>query len=191
MTRRTSAVATILCGAALGATAAGTWVSARAWTPVAQESVAVTGLAASPVLGATALLLVAAGIALALAGRLAGRVTALVVAAAAVLAAVESASVVIDPAGPAGAAAVAALGVARVDDPASTPLPWLALVVAAAGVAVGLRTVLAAGSWEPPGGSRYRRPTAPDGAPGGTDGTGAARDDVAAWDAMTRGEDPS
>lgn len=191
MTRRAVVVATLLSGAGLGATAAGTWVAARAWTPLEERAVAVTGLDASPVLGATALLLVAAALALTMAGRLAARVTGLVVAASAALAAVATVAVVVDPAGPARSAAQAALGVARVEESSSTALPWLTLVVAVAGVLIGVWTCLVAGSWERGGASRYRRGTDDDGERRRGGAPSAEPDDVAAWDALTRGDDPT
>ena len=203
MTRRSAVLATLACAAALGATAAGTWVSARAWTPLQERTLAVSGLEASPVLGAVALLLVAAALALAMAGRRAARLIGIAVVVAGVLAGASTLAVALDPAVPARGAAEAALGVARVADAAATALPWLALAEAAACLVVGAAVLVAAGGWARGHGSRYRRATQ-DPAPAPT--TDAARaapatqrtpatpavpDDVAAWDALTRGEDPT
>lgn len=191
MTRRSAVVATLAGGAGLGAAAAGTWVSARAWTPLEERTVAVTGLDASPVLGACALLLVAAGLALAMAGRLAARLVGVAVAGAAAIAVVATVAVLSDPAGPARSAAQAALGVARVDDASTTALPWLAAAVGAVGVLLGLWTLATAGSWGHTGTSRYRRAADEAPAVADTDGSLPRHDDVAAWDALTRGDDPS
>jgi hypothetical protein len=193
VTRRVAVVATLACGAALGGSAAGTWVTARAWTPLSERAIAVTGLDASPVLGATALLLVACGLALAMAGRATGRGIAVVVVGAALLAGVSCLTVALDPAGPARGAARADVGVAGVEAAASTPLPWLARAVAAAAAGLGVWTAVAVGGWTrgASGASRYRRVTGAEGAADGTPTAGPGEDDVAAWDALTRGEDPT
>lgn len=203
MTRRVAVLATLAGGAGLGAVAAGTWVTARAWTPLDERDLDVRGLDAAPVLGAAALLLLAAGLALGLAGRRAARATGVAVAAAGMLAVASALTVLRDPAGPARAAAQEALGVGRVQDAAATALPWAGLVVAAVLVLLGVWVTAAAGSWGGAGargGARYRRVT--DGpADGPTDrpthdpasrpATGPGPDDVATWDAQTRGEDPT
>lgn len=200
MTRRSAAVVTLVLAAALGGTAAGTWVTARAWTALEERTLTVSGLDASPVLGATALLLAGAGLALAAAGRRAARVVGVAVVAASALAAVSTGAVLAGPAASARAAARAQLGVARVTDAACTALPWLTLVAAGAGLVVGTWTVLAAGrrSWAPEGAgaSRYRRPgqdgaRSPAEGRGRTGPDGTPPDSVAAWDALTRGEDPT
>lgn len=191
MTRRSAVLATLACGAALGGTAAGTWVSARAWTPLEERTVAVSGLDASPVLGAVALLLVAAGFALAMAGRRAARVVGVAVAVAAVLAGTSTLGVALDPSGPARGAAQAELGVARVADATASVLPWLALAVAGVGLVVGVRVLATAGSWVRGEGSRYRRTTDGDPPAQAAGPAEAQPDDVAAWDALTRGEDPT
>lgn len=194
MTRRRAVVATLACGAALGGVAAGTWVTARAWTPLEERALAVSGLDASPVLGATALLLVACGLALAMAGRATGRGVALVVIAAALLAGASSLRVALDPAGPARGAARADVGVAGVEAAATTALPWLGLAVAAAAAGLGVWTAVAAGAWArgaASGASRYRRVAGDEVAVDGAPTRGPGHDDVAAWDALTRGEDPT
>ncbi|GEN79074.1 hypothetical protein AFE02nite_08080 [Actinotalea fermentans] len=188
-------LATMVAGAAMGAAAAGTWVTGRAWTPLAEQAIEVRGLDAAPVLGATALLLLAAGLALGLAGRRAGRITGVAVAAAGALAAVSTLTVLRDPAGPARAAAQETLGVAQVEDAAVAALPWAGLAVAIAVVLLGGWVTVAAGRWGATasrGGSRYRRATqAADPASGGQSSPAAGPDDVTAWDALTRGEDPT
>lgn len=194
MTRRTAVVAVLLSGAVLGGSAAGTWVTARAWTPLEERALAVSGLDASPVLGATALLLVACGLALAMAGRAAVRAIGVVVVGAAGLAGASALAVALDPAGPARAAARADVGVAGVEAAASTALPWAALAVAVAAAVLGAWTVVAASAWSRGPGrsaSRYRRVTGDEGGPAEAATTAPGGDDVAAWDALTRGEDPT
>lgn len=194
MTRRVAILATLVGGAALGATAAGTWVTARAWTPIEERELAVTGLDAAPVLGATALLLLAAGVALAMAGRVAVRLTAVAVAGAAGLAAASTLVVLVDPAGPARSAAQAALGVAAVEGAAVTALVWPALLVALACVGLGVWVLVAGGSWPhgaSRGASRYRRATDDAGPADGRAAAAGGTDDVSAWDALSRGEDPT
>lgn len=187
MTRRTVVLGTLGCAAALGAAAAPSWVTARAWTPLAEQAVAVTGLDASPAVGAAALLLLSAGLALALAGPRAARVVAVVVAGSGVLAAVATVGVLREPVAPARGAALAEMGVARVEQAASTLAPWLALVVAVGAVVVAALAFRAAGSWT--SGERTRHRRAP--ARAGDAAAGAGVDDVAAWDSLTRGEDPT
>lgn len=193
MTRRTAVVALLLSGGVLGGSAAGTWVTARAWTPLDERTLAVSGLDASPVLGATALLLAACGLALAMAGRAAGRVVGVVVVGAGGLAGASALAVALDPAGPARAAARTDIGVAGVEAAAATALPWLAVAVAVAAAVLGGWAVVAAGAWSRGAGrgaSRYRRPTGGEG-PAPVVTTAPDGDDVTAWDALTRGEDPT
>lgn len=191
MTRRSAVVASLVAGAAIGACAAVLWVTASAWTPLSQRSVDVSGLEASPALGAAALLFAASALALAVTGRWAARLAGLAVVVAALLALGSTVAVLVDPAGPARAAALAELGVAHVEGVTTGVAPWAALVLSSAAVAVAVRIVVTAATWPTAAGSRYRR-QGEDHAAGRTGPVVSPQsDDVTAWDRLTRGEDPT
>jgi hypothetical protein len=146
-------------------------------------TVAVSGSQAAPGVVAAAIVLLAAAAAAGLAGRVARWVVVGVVAAAGAVVVGSVVGVLRDP-GPAATAAVAArTGVSALTGQAVvTPWPWVALGMGL--VDVLLAVVLARGSARWGVTSRRHQPTA--GA-----GTGEIDDDASAWDALTRGDDPT
>jgi hypothetical protein len=206
-TRRTSIWVLLLLGAATLAAAAPTWsrtTGATALDP--QVEVVVSGTDAAPGVSAAALVLVAAALALGLVGRVGRWVVLTVAAASGVVTTVAALGVALDPEPSARSAVADATGVTELTAPVElTAAPWVAAalgvltVLAVAWVAVGSRSWARAGT-------RHERATAA-GAPG-TEGGGvvvepdpaavprdpAAADDLTdhdAWDALSRGEDPT
>lgn len=183
----------VLGGAALAATAV-TWVRATTSTALEPEvEVAVTGADAAASASAGALVVVASALAMALGGRWGARVAAAGVVLGGVLVAASAALVLRDPEAPAAAGAQAAVGVgALLGEPTVTAGVWLALLAGVLAAALGLLALVAAGRWSR-GGRRHERPDV-----GPAEGAGPARggpssvaDDQDAWDALTRGEDPT
>jgi hypothetical protein len=130
---RTGAVAgTAGLGAALLGVAAAPWLAVPVATVLARSEVAVSGADAVPAVPAAALVLLAGGLALALAGALARRVASAAVAVAGVVAVVATGRFLADPGEVALTAAAAATGVREVAGPvATTPWPAVAIVVGA------------------------------------------------------------
>jgi uncharacterized membrane protein (TIGR02234 family) len=192
--RRTAVWVLLLLGGATLAAAAPTWATttgATALEPVVD--VAVSGTTAAPGVGAAALVLVASALALGLVGR-AGRWVVLAVAAlSGVVTAASALAVALDP-GPSARSAVAeATGVTELTAPVSlTPAPWVAAalgvvtVLVVAWVAVGSRT------WQRAS-SRHERDAggAPEPGTRAADRAPEGLDDHDAWDALSRGEDPT
>lgn len=174
---------TAVSGLLIGATRL-TWTQADApdLTGSAQ-SVAVTGADAAPAVLALAIVAIAASLATSLASSWVRFVTGPVLIAAGFGAAWSSFAVTLDPEGASAGAVAEATGVvgAQVD---ATATNWslFAILPALVLCAIGVVVVLVGGSW--PRGTRYR--SAAVAAP-----SDPAEDPAAAWDALTRGEDPS
>lgn len=199
--RRKVVLGLLVLAIALFAAAAPTWVTATGDSASGPVTTRVSGTTAAPGVGATALIVAAAALALALSGRVAQRVVAVVVVLAGVLAAASAWAVVSDPEAP-GAAAVSKLtGVARTTEVSTSGGPVASIVVAAVVALVG--AYVAVRRLTPRGASRYdvAAPTAPapgEVAPGGiapsTDDAGRAGPVVTStelWDSLSRGDDPT
>ncbi|WP_226832052.1 Trp biosynthesis-associated membrane protein [Brachybacterium sp. FME24] len=179
---------TVLAGTAASALLIGatrtTWAEATAPDLTGtSQSVAVTGSEAAPAVLALAVVAIAAALASSLSSTWVRYVTGPVLIAAGLSAAWSAIAAALDPIGAAGSAVTTATGVLGSEvDAVATPWPLLALIPAAAVAAVGVIVLVAGRSW--PVGTRYR--SAAVAAP-----SDPARDPAAAWDALTRGEDPS
>jgi|GEM_PF-258531 len=199
--------AVVAVGGLTLATASPTWLSTTVSTALEPTvEVAVTGTSAAPAVGAAALVVVAGGVALAIAGRVARWVALVVVALAGVLAAASAAAVLLDPVPAATSGASDAAGVTDLTSPVAVAVwPWLTVALGVAAVAVAVLAALGAPGW---GGTSGRHERADAAAPsdGGTstgdagpatDGPGEAPDAPGqhdphdAWDALSRGTDPS
>lgn len=195
--------AVVALGGLALATAVPTWLTTTVSTALtATVPVEVTGTDAAPAVGAAALVVVAGGVALAIAGRIARWVVAVVVALAGGLVTASVAGVLRDPVPAATAGASDAQGVTDLTSPvAVAPWPWLTAVLGALVVVVAVLVVLGAPAWGATSG-RHERAGAPaegsgatpraagSGGTAGADGTGP-HDPHDAWDALTRGTDPS
>lgn len=192
--RRRAVVGGLVLGAAALAATTVTWVRATTSSALeAEVAVEVAGSDAAASASAGALVVVASSLALALGGRWGARVAAAGVVLGGVLVALSAGLVLRDPGTPAAAGAQAAVGVgALAGEPTVTAGVWLALLTGALAVALGFLALAAAGEWSR-GGRRHERP---GGEPAGTAAPGRERsasvaDDQDAWDALTRGEDPT
>jgi hypothetical protein len=183
------------------ATASPTWVSTTVSTALEPTvDVAVTGTTAAPAVGAAALVVVAGGVALAIAGRVARWVALVVVALAGALAAVSAAAVLLDPLPAATSGASQVAGVTDLTSPVAVAAwPWLTVALGAAAVVVAALAAAGAPAWGATSGRHERADAAPGadapgagptGARGGTDVPGQ-HDPHDAWDALSRGTDPS
>jgi len=185
------------------ATASPTWVSTTVSTALEPTvDVAVTGTTAAPAVGAAALVVVAGGVALAIAGRVARWVALVVVALAGALATASAAAVLLDPVPAATSGASATAGVTDLTSPVSLAVwPWLTAVLGAAAVLVAVLAAAGAPAWGAASGRHERADAAP-----GAGGTGPRAEETPsgedpdvpgqhdphdAWDALSRGTDPS
>lgn len=185
------------------ATASPTWVSTTVSTALQPTvDVAVTGTTAAPAVGAAALVVVAAGAALAIAGRVARWVALVVVALAGALAAASAVAVLLDPLPAATSGASATAGVTDLTSPVTVAVwPWLTVVLGAAAVLVAALAAAGAPAWGATSGRHERADAAtddratgaPEGAPSSPEASDAPgqHDPHDAWDALSRGTDPS
>ncbi|MGI5186595.1 Trp biosynthesis-associated membrane protein [Promicromonospora sp. CA-289599] len=210
MTRTRTVLALLVLGALTFGTGSPTWVTTTVATALEPEVVvAAAGTSAAPGVGAGALVLLAAGIACALTGRVARYVALLVAAAAGVLVVASTLVVVGDPLPAATAAASATSGVTELTSPVTlTAWPWAAVATGVLAVVVAVWGAIAARGWAATSGRHERADAAAAGGatagvPGpGTTRTSAADDGTAvgpddeidphdAWDALSRGDDPT
>lgn len=209
MTRTRTVLALLVLGALTFGTGSPTWVTTTVATALEPEvAVAAAGTSAAPGVGAGALVLLAAGIACALTGRVARYVALVVAAAAGVLVVVSTLVVVGDPTPAATAAASATSGVTELTSPVTlTAWPWAAVATGVLAVVVAVWGAVAARGWTATSGRHERAEAAASGsATAGTsagttrtspadDGTAVGPDDEIdphdAWDALSRGDDPT
>ena len=173
----------VAAGATAGSTAPA-WFRASGSSALAGEvAVAVSGGQAAPGVLAAAVVLLAAAAAVGLVGRVGRWVVVAVVVAAGVLVLVSVVGVLRDPAPVATIAVAAATGVTALAGPvSSTAWPWFAGVLGLLDVLVGLGLARASARWGAT--SRRHERTA-------SAATAEADDDRSAWDALTRGDDPT
>lgn len=194
--QRLLAVVAVLAGAGLVVLAASRdWVTQQVSGVPGVVRVTASGAQAAPAVGALAVVAGAVAVVLLIAGPLAARLAGVlaVLAGAGVVAAVVA--VLADPRGAAASAVSGATGRAGLQSGAASPSVWvwLALVGGVLVAAGGLLAVLRSGRWPVPGrrfetGTGRGRPRAEG--PGAV-AEGRPQDAVAAWDALSRGEDPT
>lgn len=176
--RRAAVGVLVVLGVGLLAAGRATWVTARAWTALADAEVAVDGPRAAPVVSAAGLLVLAAALVLAIGRRVAATLAGGVAAAGGACALVGAIAVARDADAVAAAGALRSVGVGTpASDVALTPVVWLAVALAAATVAAGTGAVLAARRW--PVSARHEAPASAAAVP---------PDD---WTALSLGDDPS
>jgi uncharacterized membrane protein (TIGR02234 family) len=181
----------LVLAAATAISALPTWFTAHG-TEALHGTVAVTvnGTDAAPGVVAAALVLAASAAAVALVGRIGRWVVAAVVAIAGLLVLVSTFAAVRDPESAVHDAVARATGVGHVvGDVTTSAWPWIAVALGVVDVLAAVWLLRASRAWAGP--SRRH-----EGAPGGAGGTGAPRrpeegDDRAAWDALSRGDDPT
>ncbi|MEU4383843.1 Trp biosynthesis-associated membrane protein [Promicromonospora sp. NPDC023805] len=214
MTRTRTVLALLVLGGLTFGVGTPTWVTTTVATALEPEvAVAAAGTSAAPGVGAGALVLLAAGIACALTGRVARYVALLVAAAAGVLVVASTLVVVGDPTPAATAAASATSGVTELTSPVTlTAWPWAAVATGVLAVVVAVWGAIAARGWTATSGRHERADAAASGsATTGTsagttstttrtsddadDATAVGPDDEIdphdAWDALSRGDDPT
>src|SRR5699024_2775343 len=182
--RRTTVLAGTAASALLAGTTRLTWIDAAApdLTGTLQQ-VDVPGAEAAPAVLALALVAIAASLATSLPSAWLRFVTGPVLVLTGGGAALAALGVVRDPSAAAGSAVASATGVLGSGLEAdATAWPLLTLVPALAVAAVGVLVLVAGGSW--PRRDRYRSAAVAVAAD-------PSEDPAAAWDALTRGEDPS
>ena len=177
----------VLIGAAGATSASGVPAWLRATGSSALDGdvvVAVAGNQAAPGVLAAAVVMIAAAAAVGLVGRVGRWVVVAAVAAAGVVVVASVVGVLADPAPVATVAVAARTGVTALAGPvALTPWPWIALGVGLVDLFVSLALGRASTRWQPV--SRRHVPSAVAVAAAEID------DDRAAWDALTRGDDPT
>lgn len=178
---RGRAVLVVLVAAvALFATSAPTWVRAAGSTALsARVDVAVSGTRASASIGAAAIVLLAAGGALALVGRMSRWVVVAVVVAAGALVVGASAGVIADPVPIARSVVSDRTGAGVLTGAARlTVFPYLTCALGLVVVAIGAWVARVSAAWSGTDRRRESPVATPD-------------DDHSAWDALTRGVDPT
>jgi hypothetical protein len=175
----------LVAAAVTAATTMPGWFRATGTSALAGDvEVAVTGSQAAPGVLAAAVVLLAAAGAVGLVGRVARWVVVAVVAAAGVVVAASVVGVLQDPAPVATVVVAGATGVSALSGPvAVTPWPWVAAGAGLLDVLAALGLARASVRWGAT--SRRHVPAAAATAAGEVD------DDRSAWDALTRGDDPT
>ena len=186
--RGPAALLLLLLAALTALSAVPVWLRSAAASALQGEvAVEVTGAQAAPGVVAAGVVLLAAVGATGLVGRAGRWVVVAVVALAGLIVLASTLGAVTDATGIAEAAAAESTGVGVLAGPVRlTAWPWVALVVGLADLGGALRLAVASRDWPSPS-RRHSGPGAGDQV--------AARaqpdDDQAAWDSLTRGDDPT
>jgi uncharacterized membrane protein (TIGR02234 family) len=161
-----------------------TWLTTTGTTPLrGTVPVTISGSQVAPGIFAAGVALLAAAAAVALVGPVGRWVVAVVVAGCGVLVAVSAGAVLSDPLAAATPVVADVTGVGHISGPVETSAwPWVAVVAGALVVLGAAWFVRSSSSWE----RASRRHEAASGA--GVDGPD---DERSAWDALSRGDDPS
>lgn len=181
--RRTSVLLGLAAGAALAGTTRATWISTRsADITGAARTVEVSGADAAPAVLALALVAVAAALATGLSGRWLRLLTGPALLLTGLAAAVAAVGAAVRPAGAAAGAVAEGTGVAGAHITAAPTLwPWAALGAAVLVALDGALVLVVGAHWRRT--ARYDREPEELADP--------AEDPAAAWDALSRGEDPT
>ncbi|MBO1750270.1 Trp biosynthesis-associated membrane protein [Actinotalea sp. BY-33] len=196
--RRRAVLLGLVLGAATAIAGSVAWVRAVTTSAVeAEVALTVPGSVAAPGVAAAGFVLLAAALAVALAGRWGVRLGGTVMVLAGVLTVVSTLGVLTDPSGVAASAAQEAVGVAAAGQVTTTAAPWAAIALALAAGALGVLTTVSSSSWDRPR-SRHEparaapaRERAAEGAVESTADSHPRDDDLAAWDALSEGRDPT
>lgn len=183
-TRRVTVLAGLTAAVALLGSTRTVWTRATgADLAGTDQSVSVIGADAAPAVMAVGLVALAASLATSLPSHWVRLVTGPVLILAGLFSVATMIGVALDPASASLAAVAQATGVIGAQSAASATIwPVLSLLPAGAVAAVGVLVLAVGGRW--PQGTRYTRATV-------TPTADPAEDPAAAWDALTRGDDPS
>ncbi|MDO8107573.1 Trp biosynthesis-associated membrane protein [Isoptericola sp. b441] len=191
MSRRTSVLALLAVAVAILATTAPAWMRGRTSSAVeAVVPVVAAGGEAAPGVAAGGLVVVAAALALALARRAGVVVAAVVAGLASVLVVVSAVSAPARAHTVLSSAARAQVGVGRVDGVVVTAWPWVAAALGALGVALAVVVVVVSRRWRGPS-ARHDSGAVAGSAVAAPPEPGGTVDPGSAWDALSRGEDPT
>ncbi len=207
--RRSAVLLLLVLGGVALLTAIPTWLTTAGSTVLEPHVVVeVAGTKAAPGVGAGALVVAAAALALGIIGRIGRYVVLAVVALAGAVVAFSALGVVRDPTPVATREAANATGVTELTEGVHVAFwPYATIVVGALVVVLAVLVAVGSGSWRTS--TRHERvaasaaPASPDGAgapsseapaptehPAGAEDSGF-EDEHAAWDSLTRGEDPT
>ena len=194
--RRTApaVLATLVSAIGLFAASAATWIHATVETTLQPITVDVAGSDAAPAVTALGLVAGAAAVASTLAGRILRTIVGAVVSLAGIGAIFAVLSVTADPENAArGTVGTQTGAVGTGGEFALTVFPWLAVVAACALILCGVWLVLVARNARSKAGQRYDRDALAGhrGASAKDKVSSEHSDDIDAWDAFTRGEDPT
>jgi uncharacterized membrane protein (TIGR02234 family) len=191
--QRLLAVAIVVAGAGLALLTAGrAWVTQRITGVPGVVALTASGSQVAPSVGALAVVAGAAAVVLLIAGRLVARLAGLIAALAGAGMVAVVAGVLADPRAAAAPAVPGATGRAGPLPGAASPSAsvWFALVGGLVVLAGGLLAAVRGGRWTVPG-RRFEADAARDRSRPGKKDVDGAPDPVAAWDALSRGEDPT
>ena len=195
LSRRGVVVLLAAAGGILLLSAGRPWVSAVLAQVPGRPEVSASGRVAAPGAVALGFVALAGAVVVATAGRLIIRITAAVLALAGAGASAAAVLAVSDPARAVAEAATRASGVsdAVVSGAARTIWPYLAALAGALVLVAGGIALREAKAWTAP--RRFERPTLATGpagdGPGQPEATSPREDPLDAWDALSRGEDPT
>lgn len=167
--------------------AAPAWVKAQGQSVVSGEIlVSVSGISASPLVSASALMVAAAGLALGLAGRIGQWIAGIVIGLGALLVGVSAGTVIANPQPIAAQAVAAQTGIAEASGTGVTVWPYVAIAAALLLLVLGIAVLRS-----PTASTALARFDRPQDQPYEAKPADSQSDSNATWDAMSRGEDPS
>lgn len=183
-TRRRAVLVVLALAFAILAAGVPTWMRTAGTTALeGLVPVSITGTQAAPAVPAVALVLLAAGAAIGLVGRIGRWVVVAVVAGIGVLLAGSALAVISSPETVAGTMVANATGVATLAAPVTlTVAPYAAAALGIVALIVGGWLAVTSRTWSRPS-ARHEVGIAPP--------VGVPDDDRSAWDALSRGDDPS
>ncbi|MGV8964838.1 MAG: Trp biosynthesis-associated membrane protein [Cellulomonas sp.] len=183
-TRRRAVLVVLLLALAVLAAGVPRWMHTAGTTALADlVPVDITGTQAAPAVPAVALVLLAAGAAIGLVGRIGRWVVVAVVSGIGVLLTGSALAVIANPETVAGTMVANATGVATLAEPVTlTVAPYAAAALGVVALLVGGWLAVTSRTWSHPS-ARHEV--------GGPQPVDLPDDDRSAWDALSRGEDPS
>ena len=166
-----------------------TWIEAQGFDAAHIDTVALSGQEASPVITAMALVIIAAGAALSIAGRLGRWIIGSISVLSAIMLMVATGSILTDPAAAVASTIAEISGTtassATVENVTVTLLPWLTILGGLIALVGGVLVLIYGQSWALGKVKKYTVSTQ-------SEGTSTGRlDEIDTWDELSRGEDPT